>query len=230
LGKLEKTATATIHVPLKPFTINVDKTPEEINGTVTFMVMGVNPLTHPTYRVNFGDGSKELTTKDGSFTHKYLDHRTYTVTVVATNPSSSATATTTVTIMKPVLELRKLTVEVKPTNYTNPSTIKIHLGEGSDFHCVLTDAKSSQAFLNTSELHVFYLDKKLNRKPFQALTLPQKVVFNHTGVNRFHVTCSNRKNTLRVTSAVDIQVPITSFQLDHVTPRRWEYLSKCTGR
>ena len=52
------------------------------------------------------------------------------------------------------------------------------------------------------------------------MVFPYQVVFNKTGVNEFHTTCTNRKNSLRISSNIDIQRPIRGFKLHHVTPQK----------
>lgn len=78
----------------------------------------------------------------------------------------------------PVLKLQDLSVKVSPTNYTKPSTINLHLEEGSDFHCTLSHAGGDEkVFYNTSLVYQYYMEKKLDKEPFSGIHIPIKVMF-----------------------------------------------------
>ena len=68
-------------------------------------------------------------------------------------------------------------MEVSPTNFTKASTIDIHMKEGSDFTCVLKHAgENGGVFFNTSVLYKYYMEKKLDKVPFQNIHIPIKVI------------------------------------------------------
>ena len=219
LNTLQSHSIATIHVPLNAFQITCKRTPAEINETLNFRIIGVQNEAMPLFTIDYGDGTNSHKTKDLSFTHKYSDFGSYTVTVTAWNPSSSTKEYTPIVIMKPVLKLKKLSVIVNPANYSDASVIEIRLSEGSDFQCIFS-RMDPIPFLNSSILYPFYVKKSLNKTPFQNILVKFPYTFESIGTHRLRVNCFNRKNNLHARTSVIIQIPIAGFQLDKVKPQK----------
>lgn len=215
LSIVKNNSIASIYLPLKPFEIFCDKTPAEINNTLTFDLKGIEEDSGPSFLIDFGDNTGNFKTKSISFIHKYSTYGVFTMKVKAWNPSSVARASFKVVIMKPVLDLEGLSVDVKPANLTYATSITVMLQKGSDFQCRF-NKMGEEPLLNSTVLFPFYQNHSLDEKFFENIQAQFYHVFHEIGTHHFYTQCFNRKSHLREQTTAIVQIPIYGLKVEEV--------------
>jgi len=222
LHKVEATRTIHIHSPLSAFSIQADKQEVEINETIKFEIVDVDPITDPIFITEGGKYTHKETTRKFTFQKSFTHHGKFTVKVNASNPTSSVKESIDVVVLKPVLKLEDLSVTTTPTNLTNDLNFKVSLGKGSDYKCQIAwGDKTEQEEKNFQSEYSFYTDLSLDEKPFTDIKMEFAHSYKEIGIYTIKIKCGNRKNEIAAEAIVDIQVPISGFKLVDVNAQRF---------
>lgn len=163
----------------------------EVNETVNIVVILING-SNPEFVFDFKDGSKPFATHSHVVDYKFNPHSLYEVNVTARNNVSQEFALVDISVVKPVLLLKGLSVSSSPTAVNDSARLDLRLTEGSDFFCIWQFGDG--LILNSSYEHLsFYSDgKTTDKRPFQNLTFLVQHKYTSAGIFHVSVSCQNR--------------------------------------
>lgn len=163
----------------------------EVNETVNIVVILING-SNPEFVFDFKDGNKPFATHSHVVDYKFNPHSLYEVNVTARNNVSQEFALVDISVVKPVLLLKGLSVSSSPTAVNDSARLDLRLTEGSDFFCIWQFGDG--LILNSSYEHLsFYSDgKTTDKRPFQNLTFLVQHKYTSAGIFHVSVSCQNR--------------------------------------
>ena len=184
----------------------------EVNETVNIAVILING-SNPEFVFDFKDGSELYATQSHVVGYKFNPHSFYEVNVTARNNVSQEFALVGISVVKPVLLLKGLSVSTSPTAVSDAARLVLRVTEGSDFFCLWQFGDS--LILNSSYEHLsFYSDgKTADKRPFQTLTFLVQHEYTSAGIFLVSVSCQNRLSSEVALAKIVIQTPIKGLNI-----------------